>query len=203
MKVILAWLLAAFCIAGGSAAHSQAIDRPLLLVAAPSLQGPYGQTALLVVPVDGKHVGFILNRATGLKLSALFPAHAASAKVTEPLYFGGPEMSESLFAVVRHDPGGQSLPLFAGLYVTGNPAAIERIIEQTPNDARFFAGFVGWQPGELAHEIGRGAWYVTEPDASLVFRGGAGDFWEELVTPLDGKRPTRRAPGLIETRLRR
>jgi putative transcriptional regulator len=176
-KLFTAFLIAAACTAG-----AQDLDRPLLLVAAPDLQGLYSRTALLVVPAaGGQHLGFIINRATEFKMGTLFPEHAPSAKVVDPVYFGGPVMMSSIFALVRRDPGAPSLHLFADVFVTGNGDAVDRIIEATPNEARYFAGFVGWQPGELDHELKSGYWFVTEPDAALIFRSDTGSMWEELV----------------------
>ena len=151
-------------------------------MAAPDLQGLYNRTALLVVPAaGGQHLGFIINRATDVKLATLFPEHAPSAKVADPVFFGGPEMLGSIFAIVRRDPGAPSLHLFGDIFVTGNGAAVDRIIESTPNEARYFAGFVGWQPGELAKELGSGFWYVGEPDPALLFRKDTAGMWEDLV----------------------
>lgn len=194
---LLVCLLAISC----PAARALEPGKALLLVASPALQGPYGQTTLIAVPIDGRHFGFILNRATDLKLSSMFPRHAPSAKVADPVYFGGPEMSDALFAVVPRDPGEEALQLFGGLFVTNRAAAIDQIINQTPNDARYFAGYVSWMPGELANEIALGHWYVTEPDAGLIFRKDTSGMWDELVQRLGGGRPLRRAPGLIEARL--
>ncbi len=182
MRALLAALLL-FVAAGAVQAHD--LDKPLLLVASPQLQGPYKRTALLVVPLRGQHAGFILNRATDVKLATLFPDHAPSAKVVDPLYFGGPEMVQAIFAMVRRDPGEPSVRLFGEIFVVANAEAVDRVIERTPNDARYFAGFVGWQPGELAAEIDAGYWYVAEPDASLVFSNSTGTMWEELVRRLD------------------
>ncbi|HSA90559.1 MAG TPA: YqgE/AlgH family protein [Burkholderiales bacterium] len=177
-KVLFAGLL----IAAACAARSQDIDRPLLLVATPDLEGLYSRTALLVVPAaNGQHIGFIINRATEVKLATLFPEHAPSAKVVDPVYFGGPEMVGAIFAMVRRDPGVPALHLFGDLFVTGNGPAVDRIIEQTPNDARYFTGFVGWQAGELAKELESGFWYVTDPDAALPFSDETGGMWEQLL----------------------
>jgi len=192
------------CLLAGSVAmvHAQAVGKAMLLVAAPSLQGPYGQTTLLAVQVGDTHLGFILNRASGVKLSALFPDKKPSPKNARSgspeVYFGGPVQSESLFAVLRRDPGGSSLPLFGGLYVTGKAESIKAIIEKTPGEARYFAGFVGWLAGELESEIGRGFWQVAEPDAKLVFREDTSSMWEELSRGLGNTPPPR--PGQIRTR---
>lgn len=166
------------------AAHAQSLDQPLLLVASPELQGAYSRTALLVFPMRGQHAGFILNRSTDVKLASVFPDHLPSAKVADPIYFGGPEMMDSLFAVVRSNPGDASLRLFNELFVTADADTVDRIIEHTPNDARYFAGFVGWKPGELAAEIEKGFWYVADIDAAVVFTKDTGAMWEDLVQRL-------------------
>ena len=183
-KAFVAWLL----LVAACAAGAQNLDKPLLLVAAPDLQGPYSHTALLVVPQGGQHVGFILNRATGVTLASLFPGHAPSAKVADPVYFGGPERANAIFAVVPRDPGGPSVRLFGDVFVTAHAQIVDRIIEQTPNEARYFAGFVGWQPGELAAEFEAGWWLVSDPDAALVFSKETGDMWEGLLKRF-GARP--------------
>lgn len=182
-------LVAILLVLGTAAVHAQDLGKPLLLVATPELEGPYRHTALLVVPVDGRHVGFILNRATGTTLAALFPDHGPSAKVADPVYFGGPERSNAIFAVVPRDPGAPSVRLFGDLYVTAQSDAVDRIIEQTPNDARYFAGFVGWRPGELADELDKGFWFATEPDSALVFSDDTGSMWEALVKRLGKRAP--------------
>jgi putative transcriptional regulator len=176
-------LLAGFLIAAACTARSDDLDRPILLVAQPDLQGMYSRTALLAVPVaGGQHVGFIINRATDVTLATLFPEHAPSGKVVDPVYFGGPVMLGSIFAIVKRDPGAPSVRLFGDVFVTGNGAMVDQIIEQTPNDARYFTGFVGWEAGELAKELEAGYWYVTDPDPALVFSAKAGaTMWEDLL----------------------
>jgi len=171
-------------ILGPGVAEAQDLAKPLLLVAKPELKGPYNHTALLVVPVDGRHIGFILNRATEVKLGALFPDHAPSAKVADPVYFGGPERVNAIFAIVARNPGAPSVRLFGDLHVTAQAEVVDRIIEQTPNDARYFAGFVGWRPGELAAELESGFWYTAEPEAALVFSDDTGAMWESLIRRL-------------------
>lgn len=179
-------LLALLACGAVGAAAAQDVERPLLLVASPDLQGAYSHTAVIVVPSGGgQHVGFILNRATSVKMGTLFPEHAPSAKVADPVYFGGPERMDAIFAVVRRDPGAPALRLFGDLFVTANADVVDRIIEKTPSDARFFAGFVGWQAGELAAELDAGYWYTAEPDAGLFFRSETEGLWEELLKRLE------------------
>jgi putative transcriptional regulator len=198
MKNTVAFLAVALMFAA-SAARAQALDKPLLLVASPDLQGAYSRTALLAFPMRGGHAGFILNKSTDVKLASVFPDHAPSTKVVDPIYFGGPEMMDSLFAIVPRHPGEPSLRLSGELFVTADAETLDRIIEQSPNDARYFAGFVGWQPGELAKELQAGYWYVADPDAALVFTKDTGAMWEELVERLGNGHAPRR--DLRDTRL--
>lgn len=169
------------------AAQAQDLDKPLILVAAPDLQGPYSHTTVLVVPMQDQHFGFILNRATDVKLATLFPEHAPSAKVADPVYVGGPTRANEVFAVVPHDPGGPAIRLFGDVYLTAHAPMVDRIIEETPNEARYFVGFVTWEPGELATELDKSWWYVSDPDPELVFSKDANGMWEAQMKRL-GKR---------------
>lgn len=181
---VLGALLLAF-LAGPAPAQEGA--KPVMLVAKPHLRAAYSQTVLVVVPFgDGEHAGFIINRPLKLSLGSVFPEHEPSRKVVDPVHFGGPVMFDTMFAVLRspRNPGGESLPLFADLFVASRADHIDRIIEQTPNDARFFVGFVGWRAGELDAEIAKDFWYVLEPQAELVFRKDSGGMWRELVRGL-------------------
>lgn len=183
----VALLAASLLVLAAGATGAPDEGRPLMLVAKPSLRAAYSQTVLIAVPFgEAEHVGFIINRPLAQSLGSMFPDHPPSSKVIDPVRFGGPVMADTIFAVVRsaRNPGGESLPLFGDLFVASRADDINRIIEQTPNDARYFVGFVGWRAGELDAEIAKGFWYVLEPQADLVFRKNAGDLWRELVRGL-------------------
>lgn len=189
-------LLVAILLVAAGTAVAQDLGKPMFLVAAPDLNGPYNHTTLLVVPMGDHHIGFILNRATDVKLATLFPDHAPSAKVADPVYFGGPEKTNAIFAVVPRNPGEPSVRLFGEIYMTVQEDVVDRVIEQTPNDARYFAGFVAWRPGELAAELEADWWYAVDPDPALVFSNDTSSMWEALIKRL-GKRPPL-AEGMLE-----
>lgn len=160
-------------------------DGTVFLVAAPGFRDPeYRHTVLIASPAsEGRHIGVIINRQTQRSLSSLFPEHEPSKKVVEPVFFGGPFSTSALVAIVRGDqsPGTGSLPIMSNLYLAINVNTIDRIIENRPNDARYYVGYVIWRPGELRREIDRGLWYVLNPDASTVFRKDTDHVWEELL----------------------
>src|SRR2546425_6952763 len=112
--------------------HSQENDAigAVTLVAAPRLVDPnYRGAVLLAVPVDNnRHVGVIINRPTGRSLSTLFPEHAPSKLVRDPVYFGGPMLPQAIFAVVHtdHTPGPGSIQMMKELFLAIQGAEIGR-----------------------------------------------------------------------------
>jgi putative transcriptional regulator len=199
MRILVCFALFA---AMASSARSQEEDA-ILLVAHPSFRdADYRQTVLLAAPApSGGHVGVILNRPTRRSLSSLFPEHEPSKKVLEPVHYGGPFSRGALVALVKTTsaPGNGSVMLMKNLYMAFRVNTIDQIIETTPNEARYFVGYVGWRPGELRNEIDRGIWSVLGADVDVVFRKDLDNLWEELL--LQTRRIRAGAP--VENRIAR
>ena len=157
----------------------------LLLVAHPAFRDlEYRQTVLIAAPApNGGHVGVILNRPTRRSLGSLFPEHEPSKKVLDPVYYGGPFSRGALVALVKADraPGSGSVQVMKNLFLAFRANTIDSIIESTPNEARYYVGYVGWRPGELKSEIDRGLWSVLSADVDIVFRKDSDSMWEELL----------------------
>ena len=132
---------------------------------------------------SGGHVGVIINRPTNRSLTSLFPEHEPSKKVAEPVHYGGPFSRGALVALVKTDvsPGAGTLPMMKNLYIAFRANTIDKVIEQTPHDARFYVGYVGWRPGELKSEIDRGLWAVINAEREVIFQKDMGGLWEELI----------------------
>jgi putative transcriptional regulator len=62
-----------------------------------------------------------------------------------------------------------------------DPAVVERLLHAPPRRVRFFNGYAGWAPGQLALELAGGGWYVLNADANTVFRDNMDTLWEELL----------------------
>jgi putative transcriptional regulator len=165
-------------------ALAQGQDEAIILVAHPQFRdNDYRQTVLIAAPApNGGHVGVILNRPTRRSLGSLFPEHEPSKKVLEPVYYGGPFSRGALVALVRAEsaPGAGSVLLMKNLYLAFRANTIDQVIESTPNEARYFVGYVGWRPGELKSEIDRGLWSVTGADLDTIFRKDTEGLWDEL-----------------------
>jgi len=170
----------------GAAALAQDVkanDAFLLVATAALNNSSYRRTVILSVPIDGdRHFGIIVNRPSKRTLAELFPEHAPSKQVTEPVFFGGPMSQRAIFALVRgaEAPGRGALRVMDGLFLAITANTVDRIIEQMPRQARFYAGDVIWRPGELNDELGDGYWHVMDADPDLLFRKDTQALWDEL-----------------------
>jgi putative transcriptional regulator len=185
MTSALRSLLALVLLMACAAASAQSQEEAILLVAHPAFRDlEYRQTVLIAAPApNGGHVGVILNRPTRRSLGSLFPEHEPSKKVLEPVFYGGPFSRGALVALVRADdaPGSGSVLLMKNLYLAFRANTIDHVIETTPNEARYFVGYVGWRPGELKSEIDRGLWSVLNAEVDTIFRKDTDSLWEELL----------------------
>jgi putative transcriptional regulator len=178
-------LAGVFLIAAAAGPAQAQEDHAVFLVAHPMFRDiDYRQTVLLAAPApNGGHVGVIINRPTRRSLGSLFPEHEPSKKVIDPVYYGGPFSRGALVALVKTEetPGAGSVQLMKNLFLAFRANTIDRVIESTPNDARYYVGYVGWRPGELRREIDRGLWSVLGADLDMVFRKDTEGLWEELL----------------------
>jgi putative transcriptional regulator len=187
MKKILTLILAlgAPLVPGATALaqDAKANDAFLLVATAALNNSSYRRTVILSVPIDGgRHLGIIVNRPSKRTLAELFPEHEPSKPATEPVFFGGPMSQRAIFALVRHaeNPGRGALRVMDGLFLAITANTVDRIIEQAPQQARFYVGDVIWRPGELKEELGDGYWHVMDADPDLLFRKDTQALWEEL-----------------------
>ena len=181
---VLVALVIALPAAGADAQQSNEGNAFVLVATAALRDANYQHTVILAVPTEGdRHVGVILNRPTRRTLSDLFPDHEPSKKVTDPVFFGGPMSQQAIFAVAQRkvSPGPGSIRMMDDVFLAVTAASVDRIIEETPQMARFYAGAVIWRPGELRQEILDRYWHVMNPHRGLLFRKDTRGLWEELT----------------------
>jgi putative transcriptional regulator len=146
-------------------------DRTLLLVAKPGLPDPnFRDSVVLATQVQsGETAGVIINRPTNHSLASILPGEQFN-RFTEPVFFGGPVMSQALFAVFRAEKRiGDSKTLLPGVYFALEASTLDELMHHPPQSIRFYAGMSGWSAGQLRAEIERGDWFVLNADADIVF----------------------------------
>jgi putative transcriptional regulator len=155
----------------------------VLLVAKPTIVDPnFARTVIAVAQMpDGAALGVILNRPLRQSLAQLLPDQPRLARFTEPLRVGGPVEQNGLFALyVAPRALGESLSLGGDLHLALLPPDVESLMNEPPARLRFFTGYAGWAPGQLAREIERGDWWVMDAAADIAFRPETQGLWDEL-----------------------
>jgi len=161
----------------------------VFLIAKPALVDPnFRHSVVLVTQApNGSTVGFIVNRPGRRSLAQILPDNEVLKRFTEPLYFGGPVEAAGLFAVFRAKDNPQgALRVLDDVSFAIDPAVVEIVLRTPPERVRFFNGYAGWAPGQLAVELEHGGWYVLNADADTVFRKDMDKLWEELVSRARG-----------------
>ena len=156
----------------------------MLLVAKPHLLDPnFTHTVMLVTQAaDGAAFGVILNRPTPKSLARMLPDRPELARFTEPLYFGGPVETVGLFAVFRNPTSpGEAFAAGSDLWLALRPTTVEQLIHSPPKQLRFYIGYAGWAPGQLAREVERGDWWVLDVDPDVLFLEDTGNLWLDLM----------------------
>jgi putative transcriptional regulator len=175
--------LAAFLLVCAACAAAQSEHRALFLVAKPGLPDPNFRESVVLVRHEesGESAGVIINRPTDRSLASILPAERFK-RFTESVYFGGPVMSQGLFAVYRADRRvGDSVTMLPGLHLALQASAVDELVQTPPPSIRFYMGFAGWGPGQLRAELDRGDWYVLNADAASVFESDTKGMWARLV----------------------
>jgi putative transcriptional regulator len=156
----------------------------VVLVARPDLPDPnFARTVVVVAPNErGAGLGVILNRPAVESLASMMAGDARFARFTEPLFRGGPVEPLGLFAVFRAESApAPALRISDDLWLALAPATVERLIAEPPAQIRFYLGYAGWAPGQIAAEIERGGWWVIDAEADVLFRSDTRGLWNELA----------------------
>ncbi|HTR79475.1 MAG TPA: YqgE/AlgH family protein [Gemmatimonadaceae bacterium] len=177
-------VIAAIVVGAGRAAD---LSQAVILVASPKLAGsPFEQTVVLAAPLpEGGHVGFIVNRPTTVRLETLLADESPARNVKEPVYYGGPELTRGVFALMRSAPegAGSTVALVPGIVAVLDEATIGHVIETTPDAARYFVGMMVWEPDQLADQVTDGLWDLRPADGDSVLPANASRLWFRLRGP--------------------
>lgn len=151
-------------------------------------------------------MGLIINRATDVRLSRVFPEIDGLRNRTDTLYIGGPVEIDKVFILIRSNSQTlNSLPLLKNLYLSGDTSVLGQILDDKRQEARVYAGYAGWAPEQLQAEIARGDWSVVPADALTIFDAVPTEIWEKLMNRgrirsvryhLQGQADSNRTPAL-------
>jgi putative transcriptional regulator len=139
-----------------------------LLVAAPGLLDPHFRRTVIYIIEHRERgsLGVVLNRPSEVTVRDVLPSWAPLSSQPPAVFVGGPVEGETALclAAVRT---GQDPSTVAGLVTVRGPVALvdldtdPTVIAPRLRGLRVFAGYSGWDSGQLAGEIERGDWIVV------------------------------------------
>jgi putative transcriptional regulator len=161
-----------------------------LLVAMPALEDPeFARAVVLLIDHDEDGaLGVVLNRASEVPVSEATEALIDLVPAPGVLFGGGPVEPDALVAIGRpHDGAARTDTTFVeGLRLVD--------LDQDPKLAgaeltqvRLFAGYAGWAPGQLEHELWHGAWTVVDSQPGDVFTPYPETLWQDVLARQSGR----------------
>ena len=174
-----------------------------LLVASPTLADPnFARSVVLLLDHDSEGaLGVILNRPSEIATRDAVPLPRLPGwadLISEPavVHVGGPVTPEAVVCLgrIRGDrtvhPGVRSLPGWTPL--GGFVGAID--LDGEPDDLlalldglRVFAGYAGWGPGQLEHELRVGGWLVLAAEPDDAFTANPANLWSRVLRRQGGE----------------
>ena len=157
--------------------------RGQLLISSGGLYDPnFRHTVVLV----GEHnadgaLGVVLNRALNLQVEHTFPPLSGLVPPGEPLFQGGPVLTESAVLLAE-----LAKPELADILVFGS---VGFLVGKVPSNiqpsilrARVFAGYSGWGPGQLEAEMAVDSWIIEPARVDDVFTDAPELLWSRVLS---------------------
>jgi putative transcriptional regulator len=172
-----------------------------LLVASRELDDPnFSRTVILLTSYgpDGA-MGLVINRPAAILPEQVLPEIAGLSGYKGPLFFGGPvEVQNILFLVRASDAPEPSRHMFGDIHLSGSRTLLDSLTQEPAHAGylRIFAGYAGWAPGQLDHEIRRGGWHVIAASEDMVFCDDPEAVWEQALPLQKPVLADLRAPGV-------
>tara|TARA_R110002050_G_scaffold20348_1_gene57698 strand:+ start:93761 stop:94348 length:588 start_codon:yes stop_codon:yes gene_type:complete len=157
-----------------------------LLISEPMLTDPnfFRSVVLLTRHDDTGSLGFVLNQMSVVNVDNVLPDFSIP---NLPIFIGGPVGNDSLFFIHTIGPElNNTAKIMDGLYFGGDLEHLEFMLQNnlaTEEQIRFFVGYSGWDPNQLALEIENNSWIVAGTNAAQVM-SDSDEYWKEVLVGL-------------------
>jgi putative transcriptional regulator len=153
-----------------------------LLIASPSLLDPnFKRTVVLITEhTEEGAAGLVINRPSPSAVWELVPQLEPLVDDGEQVWVGGPVQPDAVLVLGEFvDPDEAAVPLFGSL---GFPALDDpdEVVPVTTR-RRVFAGYAGWEAGQLESELERDDWILEPALADDAFTEAPEDLWSDVL----------------------
>lgn len=158
-----------------------------LLLASADLRDPnfFHSVVLLVRHNEEGALGLVLNRPLEARLEQVWKEIGIGRPArNDVIHLGGP-CEGPLVALHEVAELGES-EVVPGVHFSSNRDMLEQLVGDPARQARFFAGFSGWGPGQLENEMTEDSWLLLPAEAKHVFSAEV-DLWSLLMREISGR----------------
>lgn len=190
--IFIGVLLFALSFSNITASEHVKINKGIFLVATEKLNNSSFKKSVILITHNSirQTTGIAINRPSSMPLHSAFPNIKQFKQYEGNLYLGGPVSSNNFFLLINTDQQKSGMYRVAdGLYFTRGLKLLLNNLDTLNNDSRVraYAGYAGWGPGQLQHEIDRGDWTIVRTDPSVVFESDREGLWERLTRRNSGR----------------
>jgi putative transcriptional regulator len=183
-------LLGCACVLAAQSRNPEDLAPGKLLVASHDLTDPlFAKSVILLVQYDGKGAfGLMLNRQTKMTVSRILEEDSAAARDSNPIFVGGPVSLGTVFGLARAKSKPEGAVSVSGdIFFISTKTALDGVLTHAPTPAtlRLYAGYCGWDPGQLDGEVLRGSWYIFSRSEDLAFDAKPETLWARLIREAD------------------
>ncbi|WP_024877025.1 YqgE/AlgH family protein [Saccharomonospora piscinae] len=164
------------------------VEPGTLLVAAPTMFDPnFRRTVVFVIDhrAEGT-LGVVLNRPSEVAVDEVLPHWGDHVAEPRSVFVGGPVEKKTALCLAALR-AGESAATVPGVIAVRGPVALVDL-DSDPDDLgakvrglRVFAGYAGWDEGQLAGEIDRGDWLIVPALPGDVLAAPARDLWGHVL----------------------
>ncbi|HEY4007532.1 MAG TPA: YqgE/AlgH family protein [Pseudonocardia sp.] len=164
------------------------VEPGTLLVAAPGLHDPnFRRTVVYVIDHRGEGtLGVVLNRPSEVSVNDVLPAWAPHSTKPKAVFVGGPVDAKTALCLAAFLPGHDPSRMNGVVAVRGPVGLVDlesdpRRLAPRMRGLRVFAGYSGWNSGQLDGEISRGDWIPVPALPDDVVTATTGDLWGRVL----------------------
>lgn len=163
----------------------------LLVARAGELDGYFDQAVVLILDRDESGtLGVCLHKFSDYSLEDALPGWSHLVCPPQRLFEGGPVSPNGAVCVAKvakpdeEPPGWRKVFQDIGLLHLDTPT---EIVEGAFADLRIFAGYAGWDAGQLENELVAGAWHRVPAREDDIFGADPASLWRRVLRRQGGE----------------
>lgn len=169
---------------------SNTVAKGNILIAEPFLpDGNFERTVVLLCEHSEQNgsFGLILNKPTSLAVNEAIDM----IDIDQKIYIGGPVEQNTLHFIHTFADLKGSIPIKDGIYWGGDIEQLSQysnLRQLNSTNCRFFVGYSGWAPRQLASEIEQNSWIIYRDSISGLFTWSPDRrMWQSVLKNMGGK----------------